>query len=248
MAEVVCLLRSLLFILATMRLSIIIPTLNEAANLEKLLPYLQAQIGMDRGVEIIIVDGRSIDATADMATRFDAILVESNIQQRAYQLNKGARQATGEILYFLHADTFPPKDFIGDIEEAIRSDRLTGCFRLSFDWEHWFLRLHAWFTRFNWDGFHYGDQSLFVQRKIFEDLGGFNESLGIMEDFDLVRRLKQQGAFTVVKKSVVTSARRYREVGVFRLQFLYYLIFLLFRIGVSQENLLKLFYYSQSKK
>lgn len=226
-----------------MRLSIIIPTLNEASNLQQLLPYLQSQIGMDRGVEIIVVDGGSKDASVDIAKQFDTILVESSIQQRAYQLNEGAHHATGSILYFLHADTFPPDQFIREIEEANHGSNMAGCFRLSFDWKHWFLQWHAWFTRFNWDGFHYGDQSLFVKRDVFEALGGFNESLDIMEDYDLVWRLKRQGAFTVLRKSVVTSARRYREVGVFRLQFLYHLIFLLYRTGCSQPYLWRVYQY-----
>lgn len=243
MAEVGCLLRPLLFILAHMRLSIIIPTLNEALNLQQLLPYLQSQIGVDRDVEIILVDGGSRDASVEIANRFEARWIESSAQQRAHQLNQGARHASGGILYFLHADTFPPLEFIRDIEETIETEILAGCFRLSFDWDHWFLRWHAWFTRFNWDGFHYGDQSLFVRRDRFEALGGFDESLEIMEDYDLVRRLKNKGAFTVLKKSVVTSARRYREVGVFRLQFLYYLIFFLFHSGCSQACLWKVYRY-----
>ncbi|NRB46874.1 MAG: glycosyltransferase [Saprospiraceae bacterium] len=231
-----------------MRLSIIIPTLNEALSLQKLLPYLQTQIGMDVGVEIIIVDGGSTDASTDIAKRFDTTLVESDVQQRAYQLNKGAYRARGAIFYFLHADTFPPDQFISDIQKAIQTESVAGCFRLSFDWKHWFLRWHAWFTRFNWDGFHYGDQSLFVRRDVFETLGGFKESLDIMEDYDLVRRLKREGGFIIAKKSVVTSARRYREVGVFRLQFLYYLIFILFRMGISQEYLYQLYHRAKPKK
>ncbi len=226
-----------------MRLSIIIPALNEADSLQKLFPYLHAVIGEDQDVELILVDGGSQDASPDIANEFGVILVKSDVQQRAHQLNLGARSATGGVFYFLHADTFPPEEFIGGIEEAIQAGQLSGCFRLSFDWEHWFLRLHGWFTRFNWDGFHYGDQSLFVRRDIFHDLDGFDESLDIMEDFDLVRRLKRQVPFTVVKKPVVTSARRYREIGVFRLQFLYYLIFLLFRIGCSQRCLWKVYHY-----
>ncbi|MBX2874325.1 MAG: TIGR04283 family arsenosugar biosynthesis glycosyltransferase [Saprospiraceae bacterium] len=224
-----------------MSLSIIIPTLNEAASLTRLLPFLQEQIGGNQGVEIVLVDGGSVDATVQIARKMGVVVLESKQAQRAHQMNVGGRWATAEILYFLHADTFPPIDFLAEIEAAVQAKKLAGCFRLSFDWQHWFLRCHSWFTRFNWDGFHYGDQSLFVRRDIFEAMCGFDESLEIMEDYDLVRRLKQQGAFVVLGKSVVTSARRYRAVGVFRLQLLYYLIFVLFRIGVSQRNLGKVY-------
>ena len=224
-----------------MSLSIIIPTLNEALNLKRLLPFLLAQIGENEQTEIILVDGGSDDDTVQWAKEKGVIVVESAVRQRAYQMNLGALHAAGEVLYFLHADTFPPTGFIAEIRLAIASGKQAGCFRLSFDWQHWFLRCQAWFTRFDWDGFHYGDQSLFVQRDCFEALSGFDESLDIMEDYELVRRLKHRVSFVVLPKSVVTSARRYREVGVFRLQFLYYVIFLLFRSGCSQRNLWKIY-------
>lgn len=241
MAEVERLLRPSFFILGPMRLSVIIPTFNEADKLTRLLSYLQTQMGEDLYSEVILVDGGSQDGTAELATEMGVGVIRSKVKQRAFQMNLGASAARGDILYFLHADTLPPDDFISYILQAIQAGERAGCFRLSFDSKHWFLRCHSWLTRFNWDGFHYGDQSLFVYREVFDELGGFNESLDIMEDYDLVRRLKQRASFIVLPKAVVTSARRYREVGVFRLQLLYYLIFALFRIGLSQKNLWKVY-------
>jgi len=125
----------------------------------------------------------------------------------------------------------------------VRAGSQAGCFRLAFDWDHWFLRLQAWFTRYDWDGFHYGDQSLFILRTDFLSLGGFNESLDIMEDYQLVKRLKQCLDFTVLSTSVTTSARRYRQVGVYKLQMIYYLIFLMFRLGFTQRQLWTVYRY-----
>lgn len=226
-----------------MRVSIIIPTLDEACHLPRLLPFLHQQIGREPSIEIILVDGGSKDGTVELAKEKGVKVIQSEIKQRAFQMNLGADYGKGEVFYFLHADTIPPSGFVEMIDAAVAAGVRAGCFRLSFDWQHWFLRCQSWFTRFSWDGFHYGDQSLFVWRETFEEVGGFNESLDIMEDYDLVRRLKEESRFVVLPKSVVTSARRYQEVGVFRLQLLYYLIFVLFRMGLSQKNLWRFYRY-----
>lgn len=223
-----------------MRLSIIIPTINEAPRIVDLISYLQIH-GGPVAPEIIVVDGGSSDDTVALANRQRARVLRSPHRQRAYQMNLGAAAAMGDVLYFLHADTFPPRNYVQAIDHAVKEGSQAGCFRLAFDWNHWFLRLQAWFTRYDWDGFHYGDQSLFILKSDFTGLGGFDESLDIMEDYQMVRRLKQNLYFTVLPAAVRTSARRYRQVGVYKLQLIYYLIFLMFRFGFSQRQLWKVY-------
>jgi len=225
-----------------MKLSIIIPTINEASQIANLISYLQ--IHREHVIpEIIVVDGGSSDGTLTLAKRKGVRVLRSLRRQRAHQMNLGAAAATGDVLYFLHADTLPPRNYLQTIGHAVRAGSQAGCFRLAFDWDHWFLRLQAWFTRYDWDGFHYGDQSLFILRTDFLSLGGFNESLDIMEDYQLVKRLKQCLDFTVLSTSVTTSARRYRQVGVYKLQMIYYLIFLMFRLGFTQRQLWTVYRY-----
>ena len=156
-------------------------------------------------------------------------------------MNEGATASSGDILYFLHADTFPPAAFEAQIKQAVEQGSGSGCFRLRFDFPHWFLRLNAWFTRFDVDAIRFGDQSLYVRRDIFSKAGGFNEKLLLLEDQEVISRLRKIAPFVVLPQQVVTSARKYREVGVYRLQAGYFLVYGLYRMGVSQEQLVRVY-------
>ncbi|MEZ5043980.1 MAG: TIGR04283 family arsenosugar biosynthesis glycosyltransferase [Saprospiraceae bacterium] len=223
-----------------MKLSIIIPTLNEAGQITKLLDYLFASPQADR-LELIIVDGQSSDNTCYLARQAGAKVVVSSERGRAIQMNKGAEMASGDVLYFLHADTLPPSSFYADIQTAIQGNVQSGSYRLSFDFNHWFLNLHAWFTRFNASALRYGDQSLFVSKACFEKVGGFDDQLLLMEDYEIVKRIRKACYFKVLQKRVITSARRYLANGIFRLQVIFYLIYFMHRIGFSQARLLKVY-------
>lgn len=222
-----------------MKLSIIIPTLQEEAAIGRLLPYLFQHL--DAEAEVIVADGGSQDATCLVALQTGARVVQCQKRGRAAQMNAGARQAKGSILYFLHADTFPPKNFQAQIQQALKAGCKSGCFRLAFDEAHWFLRFNAWFTRFDVDAVRFGDQSLFVQRENFFGIGGFDEDHILLEDQEIIGRLKKTGPFQVLPAAVVTSARRYRQIGIIRLQACYYLIYALYRLGWPQPRLLRLY-------
>ena len=221
--------------------SIVIPAYNEAAGIGALLAYLRQTTADEPDLEIIVADGGSTDDTRALARRAGAAVVRSPRKGRAAQLNDGARQATGDILYFLHADTYPPPGFLADLRQARRQGYGSGCYRLAFDHGHWFLRFSAWCTRLPLLLVRFGDQSLFVQRELFARVGGFREDLLVMEDQEMVRRLQAQGAFQVLPRVVTTSARKYLDNGVFRLQAAFALLTGLYWLGLSQPRLVGLY-------
>jgi len=225
--------------------SIIIPTYNEADQIAETISKTHAANGKPacptgrHEAEIIVVDGGSSDDTIAIAKQFGATVVKSERKGRAAQMNKGASVAKHEILYFLHADSIPPKEFTNRILDAYNEETKSGCFRLAFDNNHWFLKANAWFTRFNINAVRFGDQSLFVSKDIFEKAGGFREDLLMMEDQEIIHRLKRHTQFKVLKDYVITSARKYLENGVYRMQWIFYCIWAMYYLGYSQEQMLK---------
>lgn len=216
--------------------SIIIPAYNEEKNIGKLIAYLKEIITQDK-TEFIVVDGGSKDQTAAEAERAGARVLKSLNKGRACQMNFGAEYAKGDVLYFLHSDTYPPKTFIDDISRELNTGTECGCFRLHFDNDHKALSFYSCFTRFNLDVFRFGDQSLFVKKKLFQKIGGFDENLIVMEDQEIVSRLKDHAQFSVIQKPVTTSARKYEQIGIFKLQAIFTIIVCLFYLKISQETI-----------
>ncbi|MET3114198.1 rSAM/selenodomain-associated transferase 2 [Pedobacter sp. CG_S7] len=220
-------------------ISIIIPVYNEADVISKNISNTRKACATDL-VEIIVVDGGSSDETVAVAQRAGVILVKSE-KGRAKQMNHGATVAKGEILYFLHADSIPPLQFDLSIWNAYQKGAQSGCFRLAFDYEHWFLKANSWFTRFDVNAFRFGDQSLFVSKKVFHKSGGFRTDLMIMEDQEIIHRIKQCGKFVVINDYVTTSARKYLVNGIYSMQGIFFRIWALYYLGYSQGKLLKLY-------
>ncbi|WP_445381171.1 TIGR04283 family arsenosugar biosynthesis glycosyltransferase [Robiginitalea sp. IMCC43444] len=223
-------------------ISIIIPVLNEAKNLEKLLPYLQQNSCPSNILEILVVDGGSSDGSSSIGKLHSARVINSS-KGRAVQLNAGARQACGNILYFLHADSLPPRGFDQMILQAMNKQATAGCFRLQFDEDSWFLRFFAWWTRFNFAICRGGDQSLFLPKYWFDELGGFNEAYRVFEDNEFIQRIYKRFPFTILRQRVLTSARKYRQIGMFRLQYYFGIIHLKYYLGARPEQLHE--YYSR---
>lgn len=219
-------------------LSIIIPTYNEAGQIAETITATRKAAG-DCKVEIIVADGGSTDETRCKVIEQGAVFLPSS-KGRAVQMNAGAGRASYENLYFLHADSRPPIQFARQILGALASGISSGCFRLAFDHPHWFLRFHAWFTRFDVNAVRFGDQSLFVKKRIFFDAGGFREDLIMMEDQEIIHRLKEQGKFRVLPGYVTTSARKYLDNGVFRMQWIFYRLWAMYYLGYSQQSMLQL--------
>lgn len=219
-----------------MRISIIIPTYNEAEGISSLLSYLQEH-SFNLIKEIIVSDGGSNDDTVALAKAAGAQVVSSPQKGRAAQMNYGASFATGEILYFLHADTFPPKDFAQQIISASAKGFASGCFRLRFDHSSLFLKANCWFTRFDVNNVRFGDQSLFVSKEVFEKIGGFNEAMIVLEDQEIIIRIRKKAKFIVLKDWVTSSARKYVNNGVVKTQAVYGLIYFMYKLGFSQQKL-----------
>ncbi|MEQ8303817.1 MAG: TIGR04283 family arsenosugar biosynthesis glycosyltransferase [Cyclobacteriaceae bacterium] len=221
--------------------SIIIPTWNEAANIGELLALIHKLPGQNSLKEVIVCDGSSTDNTVLLAKANGAVVIHSPQRQRAYQMNLGAKHATGDILYFLHADSTPPAQTLLCIVEKSKNGFASGCFRLKFDVSNWFLRTQTWFTKFPQTVFRFGDQSLFVSRELFQNIGGYNENLFLMEDQEIIYRIKKRGKFLVMKHVIITSSRKYQINGFLRLQLIFYTIYFLYHLGLSQKQL-KLLY------
>ncbi|MEJ7823667.1 MAG: TIGR04283 family arsenosugar biosynthesis glycosyltransferase, partial [Chitinophagaceae bacterium] len=188
----------------------------------------------------IVADGGSTDDTINVAQQCGATVVRSERKGRAAQMNKGASVAKHNMLYFLHADSIPPNNFTTQILRAYKNGAKSGCFRLAFDYEHWFLKANAWFTRFNVNAVRFGDQSLFVTKEVFQKSGGFREDLLMMEDQEIIHRIKKYGRFKVMNDYVTTSARKYLDNGIYRLQAIFFRIWFLYYLHYPQERLLKL--------
>ncbi|MEL6303453.1 MAG: TIGR04283 family arsenosugar biosynthesis glycosyltransferase [Bacteroidota bacterium] len=219
------------------QISIIIPVWNEAKGISPLLDYLNAAESEQRNVlEVICVDGGSTDGTLEVLETKEVTLVSAE-KGRAKQMNTGAREAKADILYFLHADTYPPKNFDTHILEAIKNKSVAGCFRMQFDTQNPILRFFAWLSRINHTLCRGGDQSLFIQKDAFLASGGFNESYRIYEDTEFITRLYAENPFTILPHHVVTSARKYREKGWLKVQFHFAMIHLKNYLGAGPEEL-----------
>ncbi len=219
-------------------LSIIIPTYNEADYIQSTIRQLWKNDTQNLIKEIIIADGGSTDNTCSIARSEGVRVVNCPQKGRAAQMNFGAFSARSEILYFLHADTLPPPGFTTMIIGAVQHGVGAGCFMLSFDHPNWFLKANCWFTRFDVDAIRFGDQSLFVTKKVFQQAGGFCEKHIILEDQHLIKRLKKLAPFTIIKKPVITSARKYIDNGIYKTQGIFFYIYLMYRMGFTQQQLI----------
>lgn len=219
-----------------MRVAVVVPTLDEADNLRRLLPELLAEFD-----EVVVSDGGSADGSAEVARQLGARVVEGPAG-RGGQLHRGATACECEILLFLHADTRLPPGAPELVHGAVAGGAVGGAFRLRFDRRPPLLvlgeRLIGWRTR--WTRLPLGDQAQFVTRAAYRALGGYRD-WPILEDLDFARRLKRHGRVALVDAPVTTAARRYLQGGVVATTARNWLIWGLFACGVSPRRLARLY-------
>jgi len=219
------------------KITIIIPTLNEASYLPETLAAARQLPGH---FELIVVDGGSTDRTCQIAREMGAACIHA-ASGRAAGMNRGSALAGGDVLLFLHADTQLPHDSYALIAAALaRRSVIGGCFRLSFDSGHPLLALYAFLTRFPFRLFHYGDTAFFIRTGVFRRLNGYRAQ-PILEDLDLWLRMRACGRIVILAAPVITSSRRYERRGVLRQQALNTLLVLLFLFGVHPRTLKRLY-------
>ena len=222
-------------------ISIIIPTFNEAKKIKSTIESLLNEYDRKNVEEIIIADGGSTDNTIEISEKLRTKTIIIQNQNRATQLNSAALIAEGNILLFLHADSTAQTGYTQKIIEAVNNNYPSGCFRLRFDHEHWFLKANAWFTKFNVNAIRFGDQGLFVTKDVFKKSGGYDEKLVIMEDQEIIHRLKKYASFKVLNAYMTTSSRKYLANGFYKTQGTFFIIWLCYYLGLSQKRLLKLY-------
>ncbi|GAB3499639.1 TIGR04283 family arsenosugar biosynthesis glycosyltransferase [Spirosoma knui] len=219
-----------------MTFSIIIPTFNEAESIGQLVGKLLA-FGGTSLVDVLVIDAGSPDGTADLAQKAGATVRQSPRPGRAAQMNFGATLAKGDILYFVHADVGIHPDFITDIEQAVKAGYDAGCYRFRFDSDKVMLRFNSYGTRFPGLMSRGGDQTLFMTRALFDRLGGFDEYYTIMEDFDMIVRIRRVTRFFIIPKDVMVSARKYDTNSWLRVQLANLTAFSLFFMKVSPNRI-----------
>lgn len=224
-------------------ISIIIPVLNEAAIIKPTLENLQSY----QDVEIIVVDGGSKDDTVTISHK-TGVKTVTVMGGRAAQMNEGAKIARGNILLFLHIDTQLPKNFIELITSTLKQPKvIAGAFELAIAGKNPSLR---WIEilvkmRSHLLSLPYGDQAIFITKQAFADIGEFS-TMPIMEDFELIQRLKRQGKIAIAPAAVVTSDRRWRKLGVWQTTIINQLVIAGYYLGISSDKLSR-FYRSRGK-
>ncbi len=224
-------------------ISVVIPVLNEQAVINAAIGRMRL-ISAGEPTEVIVVDGdpggSTIRAVAD-----PLVLRLTSPPGRAVQMNRGAREARGDILLFLHADTLLPEGAIGLIRDTLGTGRCqAGAFGLELDSGRMSLRIVAAAARFRirLTGIPFGDQSLFILRDYFHQIGGYAE-IPLMEDVEIALRIKKRGGrIAILEERAVTSSRKWEEEGVLYSIFRNWFLQLSYFMGVPPEKLVQYYY------
>src|SRR2546421_4757014 len=223
-----------------MRFSIIVPVLNEEAVLEDHLAHLTTQCAQ-YDCEVLIVDGGSTDNTISIARRYGQVI--QSARGRATQINAGASVARGEVLLFLHADTRLPAEAFSAVQRSLASPEVVGgAFQLCFNCDRWPYRLEAFTNnlRARLSTIFTGDQAYFIRASSFQAVGGYPDQ-ALMEDLEIIARLRKIGKVSLLPLYVTTSARRHEKWGLLRCVLLMWYMRTLYRLGVSPAQLQRMY-------
>jgi rSAM/selenodomain-associated transferase 2 len=223
-------------------ISVIIPTLNEADNIERTITSARKNPG-DVKIEVIVVDGGSLDNTIEVAQNAGARVVSAPAG-RGTQLNEGVKRASGEIIIALHADTTLPTGFGDMVTCALNIEDVSGgAFTLSIDGASWRFRVVELLTsvRVALFGIIYGDQAIFTTKATNDQIGGF-KNLPLFEELDYVMKLREVGRITVLPQKVVTSARRWTGSSIVKNTLRNWSFHCLYRLGVNPLSLYRRYY------
>jgi len=204
----------------SMKLSIIIPTLNEAEYLASTIKCLKKNSKLENSYEVIVIDSDSTDGTCDIALKFGAILIKSEVTSRgrASVLNQAAESASGDVLLFLDADTFAPNGYDKLIDAALSNPRVIGgAFEFALDGAEFGLRVVELINRIRYRirQRYYGDQGIFVRSQVFKRVGGYPQ-IGLLEAAHLCKNLRKAGKLKLIKENMRTSPRRFLDRGIYR--------------------------------
>lgn len=220
-----------------LNISIIIPTYNEEDNIQHLVSFLHEN-GKNHISEIIISDGGSNDNTLTEAKNSGALALSAPQKGRAFQMDYGASFSTGNVLYFVHADTIPPASFVEDISDAFQKGYDFGRFRTQFNSSYPLLKINAFFTRFDWFICYGGDQSLFIKKAFYQQINGFTTSMQIMEDYEIVTRGKQYGNYKIIQKDTLVSARKYHKNSWLKVLRTHKKVVQMYKKGISEDDII----------
>lgn len=228
-------------------ISVIIPTYNDEGFIRSTISYLQDNAYTRLLKEIIVVDAGSTDSTIRIAQAAGATLLKSTRRNRAVQMNLGAEYAKGEILYFITPGTLPPQNYCNEIVRAALHGKSLGTFEVKYENNHWLLNTMTWFANKKKKFTSLDGQSLFVKKDLFDKAGRFREELALMEEHELVRRLKRYADFVILNDKIISTAAKYTEQSIFRTEFSYLTALGLYVMGYPQGRLTNIYNFLAGK-
>lgn len=222
-----------------MAVSIIIPTLNEEENIDNLLNNLKSLKG---DFEVIFSDGGSLDKTVEIIKNFGNYKIIKSERGRAKQLNNGAKESNNDILLFLHADSIIEEDVLIKVENFIKNGNKAGCLKIKFYSKKIIMILFAILSnlRVKYRNIAFGDQAIFIEKKLFEDIGLFDD-IPIMEDYKLSIKLKNVFPIKYIDSYIISSSRRFEKNGILKTALLMQKLQYMFRRGVSIDKIANIY-------
>ncbi len=222
-------------------ISIILPVFYEAGNIDRTIAHLRGLQNND-GLEIVVIDGDPLQSTIKAIDHNSRVITATAAKGRARQMNAGAALASGDILIFLHADTFLPVNALAGVRTVMEDPLyMAGAFDLGIGSERRIFRITERYAaiRTRLTRIPFGDQAIFIRRAYFEKIGGFSD-IPLMEDVELMKRIRKKGdKIRIIPDKVMTSPRRWEKEGILYCTFRNWALQVSYTLGVPPEQLAK---------